>query len=48
VTAPPTEPHLSHGPVVVTQAVLWHTHRRARHGQLFLRSPGSGVRHRRL
>ena len=29
-------------------AALWHTCRRARHGQLLLRSPGSGVRHRWL
>jgi chorismate mutase len=27
---------------------LWQTPTRARHGQLLLRSPGSGVRHRRL
>jgi len=27
---------------------VWHTARRARHGQLLLRPPGSGVRHRWL
>jgi len=33
---------------VVFPATLWHTRLRARHGQLLLRSPGSGVRHRWL
>jgi len=41
---------LSAGPavVMVPPDALWQTLARARHGQLLLRSPGSGVRHRWL
>src|SRR3954452_22153513 len=44
----PPPPHPPTEPVVAGRRALWQTPFRARHGQLLLRSPGSGVRHRWL
>src|SRR3954453_4205387 len=44
----PPPPPPSQEPVVAGRRGLWQTPFRARHGQLLLRSPGSGVRHRWL
>src|SRR3954469_2842137 len=44
----PPPPYPSQDPAVAGRRGLWQTPFRARHGQLLLRSPGSGVRHRWL